>query len=42
MRQTYAERSDVLKTAADKHLNGVLDAVHAGSGMRTLGWLKTH
>ena len=29
------------KPAADKDLNGVLDAVHAGSGMRTLGWLKT-
>jgi GntR family transcriptional regulator/MocR family aminotransferase len=37
MRQTYAERIDVLKTAADKHLNGVLDVVHAGAGMRTLG-----
>jgi GntR family transcriptional regulator/MocR family aminotransferase len=41
MRQSYAERIDVLKTAADKHLNGVLDVVHAGAGMRTLGWLKT-
>ena len=41
MRQTYAERIDVLKTAADKHLNGVLDVVHAGAGIRTLGWLKT-
>src|SRR4051812_27272797 len=41
MRQTYAERIEVLKTAADKHLNGVLDLVHAGAGMRTLGWLKT-
>ena len=41
MRQTYAERIDVLKTAADKHLNGVLDIVHAGAGIRTLGWLKT-
>jgi GntR family transcriptional regulator / MocR family aminotransferase len=41
MRQTYSERLEVLKMAADKHLNGVLDVVHAGSGMRTLGWLKT-
>ena len=41
MRQTYAERIDVLKTAADKELNGVLDVVHAGAGIRTLGWLKT-
>jgi GntR family transcriptional regulator / MocR family aminotransferase len=41
MRQSYAERIDVLKTASDKHLNGVLDVVHAGAGIRTLGWLKT-
>src|SRR5580698_1824275 len=41
MRQIYAERIDVLKTAADKHLDGVLDVVHAGAGIRTLAWLKT-
>ncbi|HEY4354466.1 MAG TPA: PLP-dependent aminotransferase family protein [Acidobacteriaceae bacterium] len=41
MRQTYAERIGVLKAAADKHLEGVLHVVHAGAGMRTLGWLKT-
>ncbi|MBB5330324.1 PLP-dependent aminotransferase family protein [Tunturiibacter gelidoferens] len=41
MRQSYAERIEVLKTAADKHLDGVLDVVYAGSGIRTLGWLKT-
>jgi GntR family transcriptional regulator/MocR family aminotransferase len=41
MRQAYAERIDVLKIAADKHLDGVLDVVHAGAGIRTLGWLKT-
>ncbi len=41
MRQTYAERIDVLKTAADKQLDGVLEVVHAGAGIRTLGWLKT-
>ena len=41
MRQTYAQRIEVLKSAADKHLNGVLDIVHAGAGIRTLGWLKT-
>jgi GntR family transcriptional regulator/MocR family aminotransferase len=28
MRQTYAERIQVLKTAADKHLHGILDVVH--------------
>jgi GntR family transcriptional regulator / MocR family aminotransferase len=41
MRQAYAERIEVLKTAADKHLDGVLEVVHAGAGIRTLGWLKT-
>jgi GntR family transcriptional regulator/MocR family aminotransferase len=41
MRQNYAERIEVLKTTADKHLDGVLDVVHAGAGIRTLGWLKT-
>ncbi len=41
MRQNYAERIAVLKSAADKNLSGVLDIVHAGAGIRTLGWLKT-
>jgi GntR family transcriptional regulator/MocR family aminotransferase len=41
MRQTYAERMNILKTAADKHLDGVLDVVRAEAGIRTLGWLKT-
>ncbi|WP_213803787.1 PLP-dependent aminotransferase family protein [Granulicella sp. dw_53] len=41
MRQIYAERIDVLKTAADRQLDGLLDVVHAGAGIRTLGWLKT-
>jgi GntR family transcriptional regulator/MocR family aminotransferase len=41
MRQTYAERIEVLKSVADKQLTGLLEIVHAGSGMRTLGWLKT-
>ena len=41
MRQIYAERIDVLKSAADKQLDGVLDVMHAGAGIRTLGWLKT-
>jgi GntR family transcriptional regulator / MocR family aminotransferase len=41
MRLSYAERIDVLKTAADKYLDGVLDVVYAGAGIRTLGWLKT-
>jgi GntR family transcriptional regulator/MocR family aminotransferase len=41
MRQTYAERIEILKTAADKHLDEVLEVVHAGAGIRTLGWLKT-
>jgi GntR family transcriptional regulator/MocR family aminotransferase len=41
MRQTYAERIEVLKTTADKHLNGVLEVMNAGAGIRTLAWLKT-
>ena len=41
MRQIYMERMDVLKTAADKHLDGVVDVVRAGAGIRTLAWLKT-
>jgi len=41
MRQIYAERIQVLKTAADKHLDGLVDVVHAGAGIRTLGWLLT-
>jgi GntR family transcriptional regulator/MocR family aminotransferase len=41
MRQTYSERMAVLKTAADQHLHGLLDVVHAGAGIRTLGWLTT-
>ena len=41
MRQLYGERIDILKAAADKHLDGVLDVVRAGAGMRTLGWLNS-
>lgn len=41
MRQAYAERIDVLKTIADKDLDGVLDVVRAEAGIRTLAWLKT-
>jgi GntR family transcriptional regulator/MocR family aminotransferase len=41
MRQTYAERIDVLKSAADQHLSGLIDVVRADAGIRTLGWLKT-
>jgi GntR family transcriptional regulator/MocR family aminotransferase len=41
MRQAYVERIDVLKDAADKHLDGVLDFIHAEAGIRPLGWLKT-
>ena len=41
MRQVYAERIDVLKTAADEHLSGVLEVEHSSAGIRTLGWLKT-
>jgi GntR family transcriptional regulator/MocR family aminotransferase len=40
MRQIYAERICVLRTAADKLLKGVLEVVQAGAGIRTLGWLK--
>src|SRR6185503_6034050 len=41
MRQNYAERMDILKSVADKHLEGMLDVVHAEAGIRTLGWLRT-
>jgi GntR family transcriptional regulator/MocR family aminotransferase len=41
MRQTYSERMDVLKVAADEQLDGIVDVIRAGAGMRTLGWLKT-
>jgi GntR family transcriptional regulator / MocR family aminotransferase len=41
MRQTYSERIGILKAAADKHLDGLVDVIEAGTGMRTLGWLKT-
>ena len=41
MRQIYSERIDVLKTAVDKHLYGIVDVVQAGAGIRALGWLKT-
>lgn len=41
MRKVYSERMDILKAAADEQLDGILDVVQAGAGMRTLGWLKT-
>jgi GntR family transcriptional regulator/MocR family aminotransferase len=41
MRQIYSERMEILKVAADKQLDGLVDVVQAGAGMRTLGWLKT-
>lgn len=41
MRQIYTERIDVLKIVADNQLKGLLDVVHAGAGIRTLGWQKT-
>ena len=41
MRETYAERMFVLKEAADKHLQGLVEVVHASAGIRTIGWLKT-
>jgi GntR family transcriptional regulator / MocR family aminotransferase len=40
MRQTYSERMSVLREAARKHLNGLLDVTPA-AGMRTLAWLET-
>jgi GntR family transcriptional regulator/MocR family aminotransferase len=39
MREIYFERSSVLKTAATKHLDGVMELVDAEAGMRTIGWL---
>ena len=41
MRQLYSERMDILKATANKQLDGVVDVIQAGAGMRTLGWLKT-
>ena len=32
MRQIYAERIDVLKTAAEKYLDGVVDVAHTSAG----------
>jgi GntR family transcriptional regulator / MocR family aminotransferase len=41
MRQTYSERMSVLREAARKHLNGLLDVTPAAAGMRTVAWLET-
>jgi GntR family transcriptional regulator / MocR family aminotransferase len=41
MRQVYAERASILVEAAKRRLGGVIDVVHPGSGMRTIGWVRT-
>jgi GntR family transcriptional regulator/MocR family aminotransferase len=41
MRQVYAERASILVEAATRQLGGVIDVAHPGSGMRTIGWLRT-
>lgn len=41
MRQIYSERGGILMEAAASCLDGLLDVVEAGAGMRTLGWLQT-
>jgi GntR family transcriptional regulator/MocR family aminotransferase len=39
MRQTYAERMEVLLSASKEHLNGVLNVTEAVAGMRSIAWL---
>ena len=42
MRQAYAERIERSQNQPRTNtLSGVLDVIHSGAGMRTLGWLKT-
>jgi GntR family transcriptional regulator/MocR family aminotransferase len=41
MRQTYAERMEVLCDAANQRLGGMLQVQKAASGMRTIAWLQT-
>jgi GntR family transcriptional regulator / MocR family aminotransferase len=39
MRQTYAERMEVLMLASKEHLNGLLNVTEAVAGMRSVAWL---
>jgi GntR family transcriptional regulator / MocR family aminotransferase len=39
MRQTYAERLEVLMHASKEHLGGLLNVTEAVSGMRSVAWL---
>jgi len=41
MRQMYAHRIAALSEIARQRLHGILDVVHAESGMRTMAWIKT-
>ena len=41
MRQVYSDRSQLLTEEANRRLSGLLDVVHAQSGMRTVAWIKT-
>jgi len=41
MRQMYAHRIAALSEIARQRLTGILDVVHAASGMRTIAWIKT-
>jgi GntR family transcriptional regulator/MocR family aminotransferase len=40
MRQVYSERSLLLAKEANRCLSGLLDVVHAQSGMRTVAWIQ--
>jgi GntR family transcriptional regulator/MocR family aminotransferase len=39
MRQTYAERMEVLMQASKEHLGGMLNVTEAVAGMRSVAWL---
>jgi GntR family transcriptional regulator/MocR family aminotransferase len=39
MRQTYAERLEILMQASNEHLSGLLNVTEAMSGMRSVAWL---
>ena len=41
MRQTYARGLGALREAARQRLGGMLDVVHAESGMRSVAWVET-
>lgn len=41
MRQVYSRRIEALCEAASEGLKGQLDVVRAGSGMRTVAWIRT-